>query len=129
MENQKNEAVCVTTCPGGCNVSMMSYKAATMLAKEGVCRFVRIAGEKAREKDTLRLQEADKMAEKWILVEGCEKRCGQEAFSIAGIQPDHCLCVTDLGIKRENKIDFTPDELDRVVQAVATMITGESDNL
>src|SRR5665648_370860 len=118
MENRSKEIVCITTCPGASNVSMMAYKAASILAKEGYGTFVRIAGEKAREKDTARLREANKTAAKWILVNGCQKKCGFEAFSIAGIHPDKHILVTDLGIQRENKTEFTQEELAIVLEAI-----------
>ena len=117
MKTTKKDAICITSCPGGSNVSLMSYKAASILDKEGVCTFVRISGEKARKKDAERLLEADQKAEKWILLDGCEKGCGLEALSLVGIAPDVRLIVTNFGIERENKIDFTKDELEMVVRA------------
>ena len=118
MENKTKEAVCITTCPGAENVSMMAYKAASILDKEGYGTFVRIAGGKVRDKDTARLIEANKTAERWILVDGCQKQCGLEALSIAGINPDEHLLVTDLGIRCENKIEFTQEELAIVLEAI-----------
>jgi len=125
MGNMKKEAICITTCPGGSNVSMISYKVAAALDKEGYCTFVRVAGEKARDKDTARLNEADKAAQKWILLEGCNKGCGLEALKIAGITPEEHILVTDLGIQRENKTDFTPEELATVLEAVKKTISPE----
>lgn len=124
MSENNKKVTCLATCPGGCNVSIMAYKAATILEKEGYGKFVKIAGGKAREKDTVRLKDADENAEQWVLIEGCSKGCGLDALNIAAIKPNkHCI-ITDLGIKRENSLDFTKMELETVVRAVKD-IRGE----
>lgn len=122
MSENNVKTVCLAACPGGSNVSMLAFKAASVLEKEGYGKFVKLAGEKAREKDTERLNEADQDAEQWVLIEGCSKGCGSDAFAIAGIKPDKRLLITDLGIERENKLDFTKEELETVLRAARNII-------
>lgn len=83
---------------------------------------MRLAGEKFQEKDIQRLSEARKNASKWVLVEGCPKGCGKKVLDSAGINPDRYFIVTSLGIERENRIDYTKEELDRVLSAVKEML-------
>lgn len=119
-KNQGNTVI--VTCPGGSNVSLLAYNAASNLEKQGYCKFVRLAGEKFQEKDIQRLSEARKNASKWVLVEGCPKGCGKKVLDSAGINPDRYFIVTSLGIERENRIDYTKEELDRVLSAVKEML-------
>lgn len=58
MLENNNSVLCLVTCPGGSNVSLMAYKAATLLEKEGYGKFVRLGGEQFKEKDLKRLADA-----------------------------------------------------------------------
>ncbi|MGB9791834.1 MAG: putative zinc-binding protein [Thermacetogeniaceae bacterium] len=110
------------TCPGGSNVSLLAYNAASSLEKQGYCKFVRLAGEKFQEKDLQRLSEARKYASKWVLVEGCPKGCGKKILDSAGIRPDKHFLVTSLGIERDNRSDYTKEELEMVVSAIKDIL-------
>jgi uncharacterized metal-binding protein len=121
IENNKKR-ICFATCPGGSNVSMIAYKTASLLEKEGYGKFVKLAGEKAREKDTARLKKAEQNADEWILIQGCSKDCGLEALTIGGIKPNKSLLITDFGIERENKMDYTKEEQKTVLNAVKNII-------
>jgi len=83
---------------------------------------VRLAGEQAKEKDLIRLADAAKYAKQWVLIEGCSKGCGKKVLDSAEIKPDKHFLVTSLGIKRENKIDYTQEELEQVLTAVKGML-------
>ena len=124
MLQNDERVVCFATCPGGSNVSLMAYKAASMLEKEGFGKFIRLAGDRAKDLDQKRLEEASKYAKQWVLIEGCNKGCGKKIFDTAGIQPDEHLLITNLGIERENKIDYSKDELEKVLKAVKAILTN-----
>lgn len=118
MPETINNAVVFITCPGGSNVSLMSYKAASVLEQDGCGKFVKLAGDKFKERDLQRVADAAKYAKKWVLIEGCTKGCGKAILDEAGINPDEHLVVTDIGIERENKTNYSKEELDRVLTAV-----------
>ena len=122
MRENDNHDLCFVACPGGSNVSFLAYNAATRLEKEGYGKFVRLAGEQAKEKDLMRLAEAAKYAKQWVLIEGCSKGCGKKVLDAAGIELDMHFLVTSLGIARENKIDYTQEELEQVLTAVKGML-------
>jgi uncharacterized metal-binding protein len=122
LPDADSQTVVFVSCPGGSNVSLMSYKAATILEKQGYGKFVKLAGDKFKEKDLQRLSDAAKYAEKWVLIEGCTKGCGKKALDGAGINPNEHIVVTNLGIERENKIDYTNEELDQVLNAVKAVL-------
>lgn len=122
MPENDNSDLCLVTCPGGSNVCLLAYTAATKLQKEGYGKFVRLAGEQAKEKDLIKLADAAKYAKQWVLIEGCSKGCGKKVLDSAGIKPDKHFLVTSLGIKRENKIDYTQEELEQVLTAVKGML-------
>ncbi|GAB6156334.1 hypothetical protein JCM17380_50860 [Desulfosporosinus burensis] len=122
MPENDNSDLCLVVCPGGSNVSLMAYEAATRLEKKGYGKFVRLAGVKAKEKDLIRLADAAKYAKQWVLIEGCSKGCGKKVLDGAGIEADKHFLVTSLGIERENKIDYTQEELEQVLTAVKCMV-------
>ncbi|MGB9791202.1 MAG: putative zinc-binding protein [Thermacetogeniaceae bacterium] len=120
---EKNQGkVAVVTCPGGSNLSLLAYNAASDLEKQGYCRFVRLAGENLQEKNMQRLAEARENTTKWVLVEGCPQGCGKKILDSAGINPDRHFIVTSLGIERENRIDYTKEQLERVISAVKELL-------
>ena len=92
------------------------------MEKEGCGKFVRLAGDKFKERDLQRLADAAKDAKKWVLIEGCAKGCGKAILDAASINPDEHLIVTDIGIERENKIDYSQEELDRVLTAAKAIL-------
>ncbi len=122
MSEDSGKKMIIVSCPGGSNVSLMSYKAAGILQKEGYGKFVRLAGDKFKEKDQKRLSEAAQDADQWLLIDGCTKACGKAALDSAGIKADHYVVVTDLGIEREMKMDFTDEELDKVLTEAKRVI-------
>ena len=122
MEEATSNIIYFTTCPGGSNVSILAYRAITTLEKNGHGKFIRLAGERGKEKDLERLTEAKNTAQKWLLVDGCDKVCGLKILENAGIKPDQYLRISSLGIARENSTDYTPDELDKVVTAIMELI-------
>lgn len=122
MPDTNGKTVVFVSCPGGSNVSLMSYKAATILEKQGYGKFVKLAGEQFKEKNLQWLNDAKKYAEKWVLIEGCTKRCGKKVLDSAAIEEDKHFVVTSLGIERENKIDYTKEELEKVISAVTAIL-------
>lgn len=116
---------CITTCPGGSNVSLLAYKAVSALTKDGNRKFVRLIGEKAPEKDKQKLAEANESAGEWILIEGCDKGCGKKILDDSGISVQKHLLVTSLGIERQNSIDFSQEELEKVISAIKALLTDE----
>lgn len=122
MKENDLSGQCFVACPGGSNVSMLAYRAAAKLEKERYGKFVRLAGEQAKEKDLLRLVDAGKDAKQWVLIEGCSKGCGKKILDSAGIEVDIYFMVTSLGIERENKTDHTEEELELVLNTVKGML-------
>lgn len=123
MQDQcMGDKVVIVSCPGGSNVSLISYKVASRLEKEGYGKFVRLGGENFKDKDRQRLKDADAHAEKWLLIDGCTKGCGKDVFESAGLRADHYVVVANLGIERENKIDFTDEEVEKVLIAAKAVL-------
>ena len=116
---------CFTTCPGGSNVSLMAYKAVSVLTKDGNGKFIRLIGEKAPEKDKQKLAEANEFASEWILIEGCDKSCGKKILDDSGISVQEHLLLTSLGIERENRIDYSPEEFEKVISAIKALLADE----
>jgi len=114
-ETNANNTI-IVSCPGGSNVSLISYKVATILEKSGCGKFLRLRGDKFQEKDQEKLLDAAKTAGKWVLIDGCPKACGKTALEKAGIQADRYVVVTSLGIEREMKINFTENEVNKVLE-------------
>lgn len=116
---------CFTTCPGGSNVSLLAYMAVSALTKDENRKFIRLVGEKAPEKDKQRLAEANEIAGEWILIEGCEKSCGKKILDDSDINVHKHILVTSLGIERENSIDYSPEELEKVISAIKSLLADE----
>jgi len=119
-KNQSN--VIIVTCPGGSNVSLLAYNAASTLEKQGYCKSIRLSGDRFPEKDRQKLSEAQNNTSKWVLVEGCSKGCAKKVLDSAGVKPDEHFLVTSIGIERENKFDYTTEEFDKVLLAVKKIL-------
>ena len=83
---------------------------------------MRLAGDKFKEKDKQRLAEAAQDADQWLLIDGCSKGCGKTALEDAGLKADHYLVVTNYGIEREMKIDFSDEEVNKVLNEAKKVI-------
>lgn len=99
----------VITCPGMCNLAQLTQESARDYAKEIQAGYVKTAGRRAVvSKD---VEEAKEETSRWVLVQGCEHRCGERFVEKEGIGVHEIFTVADTGIRRGIHVVY--DETDR----------------
>lgn len=115
-------------------MSCCGTKARMLLACSSGSKVGQIAGDAARSLDSLgqgrmfcavgiALQwegfpEAARAAKSRVAIDGCEKGCVRKALEALGILADTQVVVTDLGIEKAHRFDYSPEEVARVGDAV-----------
>lgn len=115
-----DKKICISACPGDSNVSLLASELAEKIGKKDGVRFVKLTDE--LEQDAKMVKEEDENAKEWILIDGCQRACGMDAFKEAGIVPEHYFVITDLGIERKNNTNYTEEEFETVQSIVNKVI-------
>ena len=120
MSDTDNNELRIVACPGMCNLARLTSKAAVKVADEGYGRFVKLSGRAKEVKQGL--QDAAKDAEKWVLIEGCDNRCGKKFLNREGIQVDKYFLVSSTGIERGIHVVYGEEVLENVSKAIKSFL-------
>ncbi|MPW26798.1 hypothetical protein GC105_13485 [Alkalibaculum sp. M08DMB] len=118
-EEEKNE-LRIVACPGMCNLAKLTSNAAAQVANDGHGKFVKLAGRAKEVK--MRLAEAAEGAQEWVLVEGCDYRCGKKFLDREGIQVEKNFLVSSTGIERGIHVVYGDEVVKHVVKAIKAFL-------
>lgn len=107
----------IATCPGICNLAQLTQKSARAVAEQGYGTFVKLYGLRARDlKQTL--SDASEHSDEWILIQGCENRCGEKLLDKENLAPTKTFIVADTGIERGIHVVYDDAVTELVVDAI-----------
>lgn len=116
----------VFPCSGGSNVGQIANAAAIELTCQGKAKMYCLAGMGAHVSGMI---DSAAGADYRIAIDGCAVACARKTLEHAGLKVDRAIVVTDLGIKKNHAFQWTPEELDQVMQAAtsgAPVVSAES---
>jgi uncharacterized metal-binding protein len=113
----------ILSCSGGSNVGQLANQAAVELTQEGFGKFYCLAGIGARLAGFI--QSAQKTPD-LIVIDGCEIGCGKGIMSQAGVPLRNYLVLTDIGIRKNKNFDLNREDINRVKEAVKTVLQKEN---
>lgn len=111
MEKRK-----VATCPGICNLARLTQDSAENYARVMQAGYVKTSGRAAEVRK--RVAEAKEEPGEWVLVQGCENRCGEKFLAKEGIEAEKVFTVADTGIERGIHIVYTEDNIQFVADEI-----------
>lgn len=109
-------------CSGGSNVAQIANDAAKALDRAGKGRMYCAIGVASRLPTFI---ETANKADVRVALDGCEAHCLKKGFEAAGVSVDVHVVVTDLGIEKGHHFDYTPEEVARVADAVASALGAQ----
>ena len=98
-------------CSGSSNVGQAANDACKLLYWEGKAKIGCIAAIGAHIEGFIT---PNKSGRKVICVDGCPNRCAFKTLEQAGIKPEVCLVITELGIKKSMDMRYGQEEVQRV---------------
>ena len=108
------EVTIVMACSGGSNVGQITNEVGKMLDKQGVATLFCLAGVGGHIPGMVASVEG---ADKVLVIDGCQVKCGKECMDKAGLTGYDHLVVTELGIKKAHTFDLEPADIDCVMKA------------
>lgn len=109
-------------CSGGSNVGQIANDAARTLDSLGQGTMFCSIGVALRLKD---FEASAKAANARVAIDGCRNGCVRKALEALSIPVDAHVVVTDLGIEKAHRFDYTHDDVaavgDAVLQAVKSL--------
>lgn len=113
----------ILSCSGGSNVGQLSNRAAVELTQEGFGSMYCLAGIGAAMSGFVQsVKDVDEM----VVIDGCPIGCARGVLKQQGIPERNYLVVTDLGIEKAKRFDLDGADVDRVKDAVRTLVGGFS---
>ncbi len=109
------------TCSGISNTGKLTTQAALMLMQRRPGYYVWMHAKQSA--TTLETEVGD--AEQVIVIDGCTDCCATKKLSKSFLTPHHHIIATELGIEKKGMGDVQYDEIEKVVDAVDRIITGE----
>lgn len=109
----------VMACSGGSNVGQLANEAAKRLVDGNSIRMSCLAGIGGHVSS---LCETAKAARKIIAIDGCPVACAKKALSHIGLDGFDHIVITDMGIKKNYRLEIDPEELERVVEFIRNRI-------
>ncbi|MDH7597398.1 MAG: putative zinc-binding protein [Methanothrix sp.] len=111
----------IFTCAGGSNVGQLANAAGRELTAQGYGRISCLAGITASIRGiTASAQGADAI----ISIDGCSLECCRKSLELCGFQPDLCVVITELGVKKSPDLSISEEELRIVVDAIKGQMAG-----
>lgn len=108
-------------CSGGSNVGQIANDAARSLDSLGQGRMFCAVGVALQMEG---FPEAARAAKARVAIDGCEKGCVRKALEALAIPVDAQVVVTELGIEKAHRFDYSPEEVARVGDAVAKAVVA-----
>ncbi|HOK58063.1 MAG TPA: putative zinc-binding protein [Methanothrix sp.] len=111
----------IFTCSGGSNVGQLANAAGRELTAQGYGRISCLAGITASIRGiTASAQGADAI----VSIDGCSLECCRKSLELCGFQPDLCVVITELGVKKSPDLSISEEELRIVVDAIKGQMAG-----
>lgn len=108
-------------CSGGSNVGQIANDAARTLDSLGQGKMYCAVGVALQIEG---FPETARAAEVRVAIDGCEKGCVRKALEAVSIPVDAQVVVTELGIEKAHRFDYTQDEVALVGDAVVKAVTA-----
>ena len=97
-------------CSGSSNVGQAANEACKLLYWDGKARIGCIAAIGAHIEAFVTPNKSRKV----VCIDGCPNMCGLKTLQQAGIKPEVCIVVTELGIKKSMDMKYGPEEVQKV---------------
>lgn len=107
--------VIVMACSGGSNVGQLANKAAKGLVDGKSVRMSCLAGIGGH---VSTLCETAKAARKIIAIDGCPVACARKTLNHIGLDGFDHVVITDMGIKKNYRLEIDREELERVMESI-----------
>lgn len=107
-------SVLVFACSGGSNVGQMANAAAVELAREGAAKMYCLARLGGRVGGMI---DSAKGVDYRVVIDGCPVACGRKIMEQADVPIDRYVVVTELGIAKNPRFEWSSAQLARVVEA------------
>lgn len=114
-ETSKEGPRLVLSCSGGSNVGQIANSAAIALDQQGKAQMYCLVGIAAHISGMV---DAAKSASAIIAIDGCQVACARRALEHMEIPITQHIDVTALGIQKKHRFEWTPEELQTVIQSV-----------
>ncbi|MBI1939635.1 MAG: putative zinc-binding protein [Ignavibacteriales bacterium] len=118
--HKENKLHVVYSCSGSSNVAQLTNHLAVKLDRDGIAEMSCITGVGGNVKP---LVHKAKQAEKIIVIDGCKLQCALQCLQNQNIEPDiHFTVTEDFQIKKIFHEDFSPEDADKIYNAVSEKI-------
>ncbi|MDR3688022.1 MAG: putative zinc-binding protein [Fimbriimonas sp.] len=107
------------TCSGGCNVGQIANDAARGMDSLGQGKMYCAVGVASAMTSFI---ETARKAEVRVAIDGCEVGCVKKALDEAGLSTEVHVVVTDLGVEKAHRFDYSMDQVGAVMDAVARAV-------
>jgi uncharacterized metal-binding protein len=111
----------IVTCSGVSNTGKLTTQAALMLMQRRPGKYVWMHARKSAA--TLEAEIGN--AEQIIVIDGCMDCCATKKLAKSCLAPHHHIIATELGIGKKGMADVQYAEIERVLAAVQTTLSGE----
>jgi uncharacterized metal-binding protein len=113
--------IVLVTCSGVSNTGKLTTQAALALMQKwpGQYQWTHV------KKSAVSLEEEVRDADRVIVIDGCHDCCATKKLAATTVAPHQHIIATDLGIEKNGMADVQYHEIERVVAAVHTTLSGE----
>lgn len=105
----------IYSCSGCSSAAQMANYMALKIDRKGIADMSCIAGVGGNVK---KLVKTAKAGRKIIVIDGCPLACSKACLSHHDIEPDLHIELTSHGVKKQNHVDFDPQQADDLLEMV-----------
>ncbi|MEN6442190.1 MAG: putative zinc-binding protein [Methanoregula sp.] len=113
--------IVLVTCSGVSNTGKLTTQAAIALMQKWPGRFLWTHVRKS----AASLEDEVRGADRVVVIDGCHDCCAIKKLIGVSDIPNHHIIATDLGIEKNGMADVKYAEIERVVAAVHTILSGD----
>lgn len=121
---EQNEKPLVYSCSGCSNVAQLANDLAVWMTREGVAEMSCIAGVGGHVKPLVRTAKSGRQI---IALDGCPLACVRATLKQHGIEPDHHIELTRMGLKRQDRESCTLNDTFKALEYVYRQLGLEVD--
>lgn len=110
-----NEKPLVYSCSGCSNAAQMANHIAVKLDRQEKAEMSCIAGVGGNVKALVKVAKAKR---KIVVIDGCPLACAKACLTNHGVEPDMHIKLSDSGIKKQQHVDFDPDEASKIYHQI-----------
>jgi uncharacterized metal-binding protein len=102
------------TCSGLSNTGRLTTQVAMILVSRSHGAIAWVQAHKEEQIFAAAMTDADQI----IVIDGCDDHCAAKKCALGGINPDHHIVVTGLGVKKDGMADVQWGDVEKVLAAV-----------